>query len=97
MVTGMAVALLEQEGRLDVDASLKAYLPEFPAYAEGVTLAHLLHHTSGMRNYTVLAYYMIGCHESDAVTVEQVYELLGTLSGNYLVSGAFQNQYLCAL
>jgi CubicO group peptidase (beta-lactamase class C family) len=76
MVTGTAIALLEQEGRLDVDAPLRAYLPEFPAYAESVTLAHLLHHTSGMRNYSVLAYYMMGCHESDAVTVEQVYELL---------------------
>jgi CubicO group peptidase (beta-lactamase class C family) len=76
MFTGMAVALLEQAGQLSIDDPMRAYLPEFPAYADGVALDNLIHHTSGIRNYTVLAYYMMGCHESDAMTSEQVYDLL---------------------
>jgi CubicO group peptidase (beta-lactamase class C family) len=73
---GMAVALLEEEGRLSIQDRMKRYLPEFPDYADDVTIANLLYHTSGIRNYYVLVYYMIGCHETDAFTDEQVYDLL---------------------
>jgi CubicO group peptidase (beta-lactamase class C family) len=73
---GTAIALLEEEGLLSLDDRIERYLPEFPACNSEVTLANLLHHTSGIRNYTVLVYYMMGCHESDALTSEEIFNLL---------------------
>ncbi len=74
--TAMAIALLEEDGQLSAADGIQDHLPEFPDYAREVTIADLLHHTSGIRNYTVLAYYMIGYHESDAISKEEVYALL---------------------
>lgn len=76
---GMAIALLEENGHLVISDKIHKYLPEFPDYAREITLANLLYHTSGIRNYTVLAYYMMGYHESDAITKEEVYDLLWRL------------------
>ncbi len=76
---GMAIALLEENGQLSVGDNIRKYIPEFPDYAQEITLANLLYHTSGIRNYTVLAYYMMGYHESDAITKEEVFDLLTRL------------------
>ncbi len=51
--TGMAVMLLSYQGKLDYDASVQQYLPEFP-YAN-ITVRHLLNHTSGLADYMDLA------------------------------------------
>ena len=77
--TGLAIALLEQAGQLSIQKRIRTYLPDFPAYAGAVKVADLLYHTSGIRNYTVLAYYMLGCHENDTLTSEEVYNLLRSL------------------
>ncbi|MBN1922800.1 MAG: beta-lactamase family protein [Anaerolineae bacterium] len=84
---GMAIALLEEKGRLSLSDKLRKYLPEFPEYAEEITLANLLYHTSGIRNYTVLAYYMMGYHESDAITGEEVADLLLALPSLHFKPG----------
>jgi CubicO group peptidase (beta-lactamase class C family) len=73
---GMMIALLEEDGQLSINNKINEYLPEFPDYAHNITIANLLHHTSGIRNYTVLAYYMMGYHESDAITKDEVFNLL---------------------
>jgi CubicO group peptidase (beta-lactamase class C family) len=54
--TAMAVALLAEDGALSLDESLRRYFPEFPEWAEAVTVAQLVHHTSGIRDYLQLAY-----------------------------------------
>ena len=53
--TAMTIALLHQRGELSLDDSLARYFPEFPEYAKTITLRHLVHHTSGLRDYLVLA------------------------------------------
>lgn len=50
--TAVAVILLNQRGQLDLDAPLKMYLPDAPAAWDGVTVRHLLTHTSGIPNLT---------------------------------------------
>jgi CubicO group peptidase (beta-lactamase class C family) len=52
--TAMCIALLEEQGKLSVDDSLRKYFPEMPAYAEDIKIRHLLHHTSGIRDYLTL-------------------------------------------
>lgn len=50
--TAMAVVLLAQEGKLSLDDEIQKFLPEIPRYPAGaITVRHLLHHTSGLRDY----------------------------------------------
>jgi len=49
--TAMSVVLLAQDGKLSLDDEIQRFIPEFPRYARPVTIRHLLHHTSGLRDY----------------------------------------------
>ena len=49
-VTAVAVLMMQDEGKLSIDDSLAKYIPEFGA--NGVTLRHMLTHTSGMGEAT---------------------------------------------
>lgn len=50
--TAVAILMLVQEGKIDLDAELKAYLPDYPTHGEKITVLHLLNHTSGIKSYT---------------------------------------------
>jgi len=50
-VTAMAALLLVDDGRLRLSDPVRKFIPELPAYADGVTVAQLLNHTSGIRDY----------------------------------------------
>lgn len=49
--TATAVMLLVADGTLRYDDSLATVLPGLPAWARGVTVRQLLHHTSGLPDY----------------------------------------------
>eukprot|EP01080_Neovahlkampfia_damariscottae_P004950 gene4950-8546_t len=49
----LAIALLQIEGKLDVTKPIKQYLPEFRF--SNMTLLNLMQHTSGLRDYLLLA------------------------------------------
>src|SRR5262245_46713314 len=54
--TAFATALLIQQGKAGADDSIRKYFPELPEYANAITIRHLIHHTSGLRDfYTLLA------------------------------------------
>lgn len=50
--TAAAILRLVEEGKLDLDADLTEYLPEFDTQGHRVPLRRLLDHTSGIRGYT---------------------------------------------
>ena len=50
-ITAAAVMLLVERGKLDLDADVRAYVPEFPEKSSRVTLRHLLGHLGGIRWY----------------------------------------------
>ena len=52
--TAMAIALLVQDGKVSLDDDVRKYIPELPVYGKPITLAHMLHHTSGLRDYDEL-------------------------------------------
>lgn len=54
--TAACIVLLAEKGKLDLDDTLKDFLPDFPGYAGEITVRHLLNHTSGIRDYLQLAY-----------------------------------------
>ena len=52
--TAVAVALLVRDGRLRYEDALTDVFPAFPAYGRGITIRHLLTHTSGLPDYEAL-------------------------------------------
>jgi len=52
--TAMAAALAMQQGKLAYEDPIRKYLPELPVYADTIKISHLLHHTSGLRDYNTL-------------------------------------------
>ena len=52
--TAMSIALLAQQGKLSLDDDIRKYVPELPKYDETITIRHLIHHTSGIREYQAL-------------------------------------------
>lgn len=52
--TAFTIALLAQQGKLTLDDDVRKYLPELPDYGTPITIRHLIHHTSGLRDYNTL-------------------------------------------
>lgn len=46
-----SLSMLALEGRLSLDDDVRKWLPELPEYEWPITLRHMLHHTSGLRDY----------------------------------------------
>jgi CubicO group peptidase (beta-lactamase class C family) len=52
--TAMAIMVLVDEGRLDLEAHVQGILSDFPSYGRDITVRHLLTHTSGLPPYQKL-------------------------------------------
>ncbi len=50
--TAMAILILEERERLSVADPISKYISESPPAWQGITIRHLLNHTSGIPNYT---------------------------------------------
>jgi CubicO group peptidase (beta-lactamase class C family) len=48
--TAFSVALLAEDGKLSLDDPIQKYLPEIPVYSRPITIGHLIHHISGLRD-----------------------------------------------
>jgi CubicO group peptidase (beta-lactamase class C family) len=69
--TGLAVAVLVGQGKLALDADIRTYLPEFPDLGHRITIDHLLHHTSGLRDWpSTLS--VAGWRLDDVITTDQI-------------------------
>lgn len=73
--TAMAVLLLENQQKLNIDSSFNFYFPE--ANLNGVTIRTLLNHRSGLPNY---AYFMedLGWNKKDTLKNEDILHALST-------------------
>ena len=70
-----AMLLAEQQGKLDLDDDVRKYVPELPEIGEKITIRHLIHHTSGMRDYLVLMG-LRGQRDEDFYTEDEVVDAL---------------------
>lgn len=73
--TAATVVLLAQRGKLSLDDDIRKYLPEMPDYGTPITIRHLIHHTSGIRDYLTLMD-LAGMRPDDFYTDEEVLDLL---------------------
>jgi CubicO group peptidase (beta-lactamase class C family) len=71
---GMAVALLENEGKLSLDDDVRKYIPEIPDFGTPVKLRHLLYQTSGLRDW--LSVLQLGGRDKEEVTFEKVLNIV---------------------
>lgn len=73
--TAAVIVLLAEEGAFSLDDGITAYFPELPPFYGSVTLRHLLHHTSGIRDYLELMG-MRGVGDEATYTEDDVVRLL---------------------
>ncbi len=52
--TAMCIALLARQGKISLDNEIQTYILEMPRYDYPITVRHLIHHTSGIRDYLTL-------------------------------------------
>lgn len=58
-----AIALLARDGKVDLNADIRRYLPYVPDFGEVITVNHLIHHTSGLRDQWSL--FVLGGQDMD--------------------------------
>ncbi|HMJ68603.1 MAG TPA: serine hydrolase domain-containing protein [Cyclobacteriaceae bacterium] len=48
---GLAISTLVQEGKISLQDDIHKYLPDVPDFGKTITIDHLVHHTSGLRDW----------------------------------------------
>ena len=66
-----AVALLASRGKLSLDDDIRKHVPEIPNYGTPITIRHLIHHTSGLRDQWSLLR-LAGWRQEDLITEDDV-------------------------
>jgi CubicO group peptidase (beta-lactamase class C family) len=74
--TAACLAMLVRDGKVRVEDDIGKYLPGMPAYGKTVTVGHLLHHTSGLRDYNALLDLAGFRPDADSPTVEEAVEII---------------------
>ncbi|MDB4912766.1 MAG: hypothetical protein JWM95_410 [Gemmatimonadetes bacterium] len=68
--TGLAIAMLVTEGRVKLSDDVRKYIPELPLLPQPITIEHLVHHTSGVRDWPG-ALSIGGWRYDDVITFQQ--------------------------
>jgi CubicO group peptidase (beta-lactamase class C family) len=73
--TAFSIALLVDQGKLSWDDDIRKYLPELNDFGHPITLRHLVHHTSGLRDqWNLLA--LAGWRLDDVITQKQIMRIV---------------------
>jgi CubicO group peptidase (beta-lactamase class C family) len=73
--TAFAILMLAKQHKLSLDDDIHKYLPELPDYGKTITIRHLCHHISGLRDqWELLA--MAGWRLDDVITKEQILKIV---------------------
>ncbi len=73
--TAYAIVLLARQDKLSLDDDIRTHLPEVPDFGKKITIRHLIHHTSGLRDQWALLT-MAGWRMDDVITKEHIFNLL---------------------
>jgi len=74
--TDAAVLLLAQDGKLSLDDEIHKYIPELPDFGVPITIRHLVHHTSGLRDQWNLLGLAGWRYSLDLITDDDVMEVM---------------------
>ncbi len=82
--TASCIAILALQGKISLDDDIRKYIKELPKHEKPITIRHLLHHTSGIRDYLTLSS-IAALPEDHFYTPEDSLELLSRQKGlNFL-------------
>ncbi len=88
--TAACLALLVNEGKVSPDDDIRIYIPDFPRYEKTITVDHLLHHASGIRDCNALLDLAGFRRDSDCPTSAEVLEIICRQKGlNFLPGDEF--------
>jgi CubicO group peptidase (beta-lactamase class C family) len=73
--TAFSILLLEHQERLSLDDDIRRYLPEVPDFGKTITLRHLLHHQSGLREQETL-FQIAGISTADVIETAHILKLV---------------------
>jgi CubicO group peptidase (beta-lactamase class C family) len=74
--TAAAILLLAQDGKLSLDDEARKHVPELPDFGPMITIRHLVHHTSGLRDQWDLLTFAGWRYSRDLITDQDVLSLL---------------------
>jgi len=74
--TAACIAMLAREGKISLDDDVRKYFPALPLYGRPITVRHLIHHTSGLRDYNGLLSLAGFRSASDCPNVDEAMELI---------------------
>ena len=72
--TAAAIALLVEQGKIKLDDDVHEYVPELPDFGKRITIDHLVHHTSGLRDFWSLVE-AAGMRSDDGYTVDDIVQI----------------------
>lgn len=74
--TAASIVLLAQRGKLSLDDDVHKYIPELPDFGERITIQHLIHHTSGLRDQWALLELAGWRYSLDLITDDDVMSVM---------------------
>ncbi len=74
-LTAACVIDLALAGKIALDDEVRKFVPELPEHCRGISLRHLLHHRSGLRDFYELE--LLASRQPGALTTRGVLDLLG--------------------
>ncbi len=66
-----AISTLVEEGKISLNEDVRTYIPELPDFGKTITIDHLVHHTSGIRDWTSTLP-VAGWSFHDVISFEQI-------------------------
>ncbi len=94
--TAMCILILQNQKKLNISDAVIKYLPSLPEFAAGVTIKHLLTHTSGLFDYESL----IPKDQKEQISDADVLQLISSSDSLYFTPGSqfkYSNTGFCLL
>ena len=73
--TAACILILAERGKLSLDDDIRRFIPEFPDYVSKIEIRHLIHHTSGIRDWVWLLA-LAGIPFENILTRQDLYDLI---------------------
>jgi len=85
--TGLAVSMLVDQGKIGLKDDIRKYIPELYAFDPPITIEHLLHHTSGLRDWPGMLT-LAGWNPGDIISFDHILRFAFAQKTRNFVSGA---------
>ena len=85
--TGLAVSMLIDQGKIGLKDDIRKYIPELNAFDPPITIEHLLHHTSGLRDWPGMLT-LAGWNSGDVISFDHILRFAFAQKTRNFISGA---------